>query len=302
MATLEVDAMKTLLLILSAAFICFSTHAASNARSGVWTAELHDDGELQTTFFHGHDAEHRNNNMMSTGLPLASFAGLTRADITSSAANVRFTMARAAGTLEFEGRFANGIGAGNYHFTPSEPFNREMDSLGYRDFTDDELLVFTVHDLRPQTIRELRELGYNPTKHEVVEIAIFGVTAERVREYSRLGYPNLALHQLVELRIFRVDAAYINGLRDAGLTNLAAHELTELAIGHVTPARIAEYRRAGYDHLTAKQLSQFGIFHITPEYIAELAKAGYEHLPADKLITLKVTKADELLKGTRTGD
>jgi len=54
-----------------------------------------------------------------------------------------------AGTISFEGRFASGAGAGNFKFAPSEPFVREMATLGYTDFKDDDLLVFATTDFTP---------------------------------------------------------------------------------------------------------------------------------------------------------
>jgi len=45
--------MKSLLLILFAITLCFSAYAANDSRTGVWTAELQDDGTLQMAIFHG---------------------------------------------------------------------------------------------------------------------------------------------------------------------------------------------------------------------------------------------------------
>src|SRR5450755_427279 len=105
--------MKTALLILLAAAICFSVYAASDSRNGVWTAELNTDGAtLQMTLFRGNHESHLGmgrgmNNAMGFELSLASLTGLTAADVKSSAANVQFTMTRPAGAISFEGRFAD---------------------------------------------------------------------------------------------------------------------------------------------------------------------------------------------------
>src|ERR1700736_2798807 len=125
--------MKTALLILLAAAICFSVYAASDARNGVWTAELNTDGAtLQMTLFRGNHETHLGmhhrgmSDVMGFELSLASLTGLTTADIKSTAANVQFAMSRPAGTISFEGRFANGNGAGNFKFAPSEVFVKDM--------------------------------------------------------------------------------------------------------------------------------------------------------------------------------
>jgi hypothetical protein len=313
-------AMKILILILCAVAVCFGAYAATGTHAGVWTAELGDD-HLQLTIFHGnrHGGEVSQNwdDRMGLDVPLTILAGVTRGDMTAEASNVKFTMAREAGTLTFDGRFSAGSGAGHFDFKPSDAFVRNLGTLGFSDFRQDQLLIFTVNDLTIATVRGLQALGYHPSNHELVEIAIFGVTPEVVKEYARLGYTGLSLHDLVELRIGHVDSAFVQGMRDAGFPKLSAHqiaeagilgvtpayvreirgpginvtsihEMTNLKIGHVTAKRIDEYKRAGYPSLTARQLSELGIQGVTPAYIEEMRKAGYEKLTVHQLVNAKI--------------
>jgi len=314
--------MKCTLFILCAVAVCFTAYAATNDfRSGVWTASLDTDdpGSLEISMFQGKrdNREWRGyNNMMGFDVPLASITGLAASDINASAANVQFSIVRAAGTIRFEGRFSDGNGAGNFRFTPNEGFVREMESMGYKDFTDNDLIVFAAHDFAPQTIRDLRQLGYEPTRKEVVELAIFRITAAVVKEYTRLGFPNLSIRELVNMRVGRVDAAFVNGMRElgykdmtarevanlailgvtpayvrelrsAGLTDLTPKQAENLRIGHISAARISEYRKLGYD-LEPRQLSDFGIHGVTPQFIEELRAMGYKDLPAKTLIEMKI--------------
>lgn len=314
--------MKCSLLILCAVALCFGAYAATqDFRSGVWTASLDDDdpSALEISMFQGKKEPGRwlgYNSMMGFDVPLASLTGLAPSDVNASAANVSFTVARAAGTIRFEGRFSDGNGAGNFRFTPNEGFVREMESLGYKDFTDNDLLVFTAHDFAPQTIRDLRQLGYEPTRKEVVELAIFRINAALVREYARLGFPNLSIRELVNMRVGRVDAAFVNGWRELGYASLSAREIANLAILRVTPdyvrelrgaglesltpkqaenlkigrisaQRINEYRKMGYD-LEPRQLGDFGIHNVTPQFIEELRAMGYKDLSAKQLIEMKI--------------
>jgi hypothetical protein len=315
--------MKCTLLILCAVALCFSAYAATvdGGRAGVWTATLRDDdpSTLQISIFQGKNQrnEWRGwNNVMGFDIPLAEAQGLAASDIGAQAANVQFSIVHAAGTIKFEGRFSEGNGAGNFRFTPSESFVREMATLGINDFTDDDLLVLAAHDFAPQTLRDMRALGYDlATRKEVVEIAIFRITPAVVREFARLGYSNLTLRELVNMRVGRVDAAFVNGMKElgynlsarevanlailgvtpayvrelksAGLTNLSAREAENLKIGHITAKRIDDYRRLGYT-LEPKQLADFGIHGVTPEYINELRALGYSNIPASKLIEMKI--------------
>jgi len=315
--------MKTALLILLAIAICFAAYAASDSRSGVWTAELNTDGAtLQMTIFRGsHESrlgDHRGNwnNTMGFELSVASLTGLTTADINSGAANVQFTMSKPAGTISFEGRFANGNGAGNFKFAPSESFVRDMASLGYSAFKDDDLLVFATTDFSPQTVRDLRALGYQPSQKEIEEVAIFRIDANAVKEFARLGYTNLTLRELVNLRVGNVNAEFVSGMRElgytdvsaskmanlailgvtpkyvremraAGLTNLTPKEAENLRIGGITPAKIDAYKKLGYS-LSAHELSEFGIQGVTPKNIEELRAMGYTNLTPHQLTEMRI--------------
>ena len=308
-----------ILLVLTAVLICFTAYAATDARSGAWTAELQD-GSLQMTLFRGNsfrDGMRSMNNVMGFEEPIAAFAGLAAADVTANAANVQFELRRPAGVIAFNGRFSESTGAGHFRFTPDDAFIREMDTLGFRGFNDDQLLVFAAHNFSPQTIRDLRAMGYQPTQREVEEIAIFRITADLFHEYARLGYPNLSIREAVDLRVGRVDAAYITSMRElgykdlsarkladmaiigvtpsyvrdlqaAGLSNLPPRDITDLRIGHITAERIAEYRKLGYGDLSLRQLSEMGIQGVTPKFIEELRSLGYDKLTARQLIDMKI--------------
>ena len=314
--------MKTAILILLAVAICFSVYAASDMRSGVWTAELTAGTTLQMTLFQGNreadlGRNHRGmNHTMGFELSLSSLTGLTAADIKSSAANVQFTLTRPAGTISFEGRFANGDGAGNFKFAPSEPFVRDMASLGYTSFADDDLLVFATTEFSPQTVRDLRALGYQPSQREIEEVAIFKINANAIKEFARLGYTNLTLRGLVNLRVGNVDAAYVNDMRALGYADISANKLANLAILGVTPAYVRELRAAGLTDLTPQQtenlrignitaakidlykhlgltlspheLSDFGIHGVTPKNIEELRAMGYANLTPRQLIEMRI--------------
>jgi len=318
--------MRTALFAFAALALCFSAYATSDIRSGVWTAELQND-QLEMTIFHGRNVgfhQGPGQSIMSMEDPVGSFTGLKKEDVTGSGANVQFELRRPAGTFAFEGRMANGTGAGHYRFTPSEAFVREMESLGYRDFKDEMLLVFAANDFSPQTIRDLKAMGYDPTRHEVEEIAIFRITPDFLKEMGRAGYSNLSLRDAVNFRVGRVDAAYISEMRElgyanlparqladmaiigvtpayvremraAGLTDLSTRQLTDLRVGKVSAKRIEEYRKLGYDNLSAKQLSEMGIFGVTPEYIRKLSEKGYNNVPVEKLLRLRETNADKII-------
>ncbi|HJT18420.1 MAG TPA: hypothetical protein VJ853_13570 [Thermoanaerobaculia bacterium] len=305
-------------------FICllfsFRAFANSDVRNGVWAANVEGD-RVEMTLFHGKDNQR---STMGFDEAIAAFSGLLKTDLMSNGANVNFELRRAAGTIVFEGRVGSGTGAGHYVFTPSDAFTREMQSLGYAPFKDEMMLVFATTDFTPQTIRDLRAMGYQPTQRDVEEIAIFKITPDFLKEMAQLGYANLSLREAVNFRVGRVDAAYIaqmrelgftdlparqladaailgvspsyvRELRDSGLKDLSLQQLKDLRVGRVTAKRIDEYRKLGYDNLTAHQLSEMGIFNVTPDYIRELSAKGYNNIPVEKLLQLRQLGADKIL-------
>jgi hypothetical protein len=302
--------------ILFLALLFFAASLIADSRTGMWSAQIDGDSLHVNLVRPAHDARFGQNNI-GTNLRLASLTGLSSAALHAASADVVFSLNEAAGTIAFEGRFSNGLGAGNYRFTPSDAFVREMASLGYDGgFSDEKMLLFTIEEFRPQTIRDLRALGYTIDKSKLEEIAIFKVDANYVRELSALGLEKPALHELVELRVGRVDANFVKEMREVGFDKLSAHQIAELGIMRVTPQyvrelkgagltsltpqqatnlkigritaeKIAEYKRLGYD-LTPRQLSDFGIHRITPEFIEEMRAAGEKNLTPERLIEMKI--------------
>src|SRR5690349_2506092 len=98
------------------------------------------------------DENHNWDDRMGFDIPLSDIAGLSRSDINSDAANVKFMIAREAGSVSFDGRFANGSGAGHFDFRASDSFVRTLSSLGFGEFKQEQLLIFTVNNLTTETV------------------------------------------------------------------------------------------------------------------------------------------------------
>jgi hypothetical protein len=304
--------MKSAALAFLTLFLTCSVHAAVTIE-GVWTAKLNGDKvSLQISLDHQDRRGHFNfGDTYSLQTASTRFEGFD-----PSAHESAFTLHSPAGTVSFDGSFRNGLGAGHFTFAGNDAFVREMSSLGYDNFKDEDLLVFAMHQFGPATLRELKSLGYNLNKEEVTEAAVFNVNAAMIKEFAALGYEKLKFKDAVDLRVGGVDRAYIEALRalgyrnlsaaevaelaiigvtptyvrdlrDAGLTGLSANDLQELKVGNINKARIDAYRRAGYPHLTARQLSEMGVQNVTPEFIESLKAIGYDNLSPDQLVELR---------------
>ena len=286
--------MRTLLILFLILTLVIAVAAyAAQALNGVWTAEVQGD-ELHMNLVRSRDVKRHGSNMMGMTISIASLGPTIATSITAPSADVKFSLDRAAGTLDFEGQFAGGTGAGHFTFTPSDKFVRDMEVLGYRGFRDDHLLLYTNTNFSPETIRGLNAIGYSPTRSELDDVAIFHIDAAYARDMQRLGYPNLTIRNLVDLRIGRITAKTIEEYREVGYRNLAFRELVDFGIHRVTPTYIRELRELGYDNIRARDLIEMKIFKVTPEFIRQLKANGYTGVPIRKLITLKMGGADEL--------
>src|SRR5262247_3694356 len=88
--------------------------------SGDWTAKVKqtDRGPvLWLSLNHGSDRG-KGRSQMSCDLPLQDFPGLNP----NANSNVQFTLRREAGTVFFDGLFKDGMGVGDFRFTPNSGF------------------------------------------------------------------------------------------------------------------------------------------------------------------------------------
>src|SRR5207237_7909975 len=141
---------------------------------GVWTADIKE-SRVHLSIFPGRSetSDRRwnyNGNIIGFHVALAKLTGLTGADGDS-----KFTHRGAAGTIDFDGHFSAAQGAGHFRFTPSDEFVRDMAQLGYADFKEDSLLIYTVHDLSPSVVRELKAVGSQASRRAPGDGASFHI-------------------------------------------------------------------------------------------------------------------------------
>jgi hypothetical protein len=268
--------------------------AASAAHAGVlqgsWTARSESDRtdrlylSLETDRHHQHGSD----------VDPRDLKGLKPADITSDTrVPVRFTLEREAGTVEFEGEFRDGRGAGEFTFTPDPEYRERLRSLGLRPRRvsgeeDRDLFELTLLDVSTDFIRSMQKAGYDDEAlDKYVAFRIFGIDPAYVREMASLGFDHLSANKLTETRIHGVTPDYIRSMRAAG-EDLTLDEYIQSRIFGISPEFTAEMERAGYPDLGRNMLLNFRIHGVTPEFIASLRDAGYAHVPASKLVEMRI--------------
>jgi hypothetical protein len=191
--------------VLFAAMLLWTFHARAAApTAGTWSASPR--AEVLHLEMHVQEAH------TSLTVPLSSLPGLRMAE----GADTRFQLVREAGTLNFEGRFSHGEGAGHFQFEPSDAWREEMAKLGHPDLSAKDQFLMALFEVGPTRLRALAKLGYPRVARELLlQVALFQVTPEFIREIREAGYPQVTLEQLVQLRIHAIDSRYIRSLSPA---------------------------------------------------------------------------------------
>jgi hypothetical protein len=102
----------------------------------------------------------------------------------------------------------HGMDSGNlialriFHVDPA--FVHGLTSLGYEVPDADKLVGLSVQGVNADEVRQIRALGFQPTLDQLVQIRIFKVTPDFIRNMQARGFKNLTIDKLVQIRIFNL--------------------------------------------------------------------------------------------------
>ena len=277
-----------------AAILLFAAATTAGAAiRGAWTASTEGErpGFVQLNMV-------RTNSSWGNTTDLAALSGLTSAQISATSSSpVAFEMRRDAGVIKFDGVFRNGIGAGQFEFTPNRAYAETLHSLGTdlkSDDGDEETALFrlAMHDVSADFIREMQSLGYRGSIDTYVRFRIHGVTPQYVRDFASLGFRNMSAEEMVRTRIHSATPEFVRTMRDRGYGDLAIDDYIRFRIHGVTPEFIDALRPLGYTKVDAGDLVRMKIHGVTPEYIKEMQGAGYSDVPVGELIRMRIHGVD----------
>ena len=77
-----------------------------------------------------------------------------------------------------------------------ESYLDQLERAGYRNLTVDQMIAMKIHDVTPESIAEIKSLGWSATPDQLVAFRIHGVNAETVKELRALGISLIRIRQL----------------------------------------------------------------------------------------------------------
>src|SRR5688572_8095175 len=285
--------------LLSFSFIIFVIGSyvivAQNAITGDWRGDTKDENpeKIQLNFDIRTEKGGRNNH--GSSFAYSDLQGLSRDQAQNG--RVSFSLAREAGTIQCEGTFTNGKGAGTFRFTPNYAFADAMKSRGF-DFSksskhgssDLDMRLFTATTLNVTTAfaDDLRSANFGELDvDDLFKAVIFKITPQFMSEMKATGFPDLGMEELVKARIFKIDADYIRQVRDMGFASTEFEGLVKFRIFKVTPEFLNELKAEGIANLSSEDIVKFRIFKIDAAFIRE-ARASEPNITVEELVQMKI--------------
>ncbi|OLB89584.1 MAG: hypothetical protein AUI12_01780 [Acidobacteria bacterium 13_2_20CM_2_57_6] len=181
------------------------------------------------------------------------------------------------------------INPGNEPQAPSDgkkqSYMDAMAAAGVKITDVDELIALKIQGVTPEYIKEMRDLGLQPSTKELIGMRVQGITPEYVRE-MRKYYSNLNVEESIGMKVQGVTPEYVRAFHDLGLQP-SAEELIGLKVQGVTPEYVKEMRAIGLKPGT-DELIGMKVQGVTPEYVKSMQAAGFKDLDCDELIGAKV--------------
>lgn len=260
---------------------------AQNTLTGNWTATTKAEKPDKIYLSFERRNEKGGKNQTGQSYNFTDLQELSREQALNNGA-VRFSLVREAGTIDCEGNFTNGKGAGTFRFTANPQFVSAMKSRGF-DFeksssknergTENKLFAATTLNVTTALADDLLSVNFGKLDvDDLFKAAIFKVDSQFMREMKTSGFANLTFDDLVKARIFKIDADFVRQVSASGFSNEPFESLVKMQIFKVTPEFISEVRNTGLNNLSVEELVKMRIFKINGEFIRNNPNLSVEEL------------------------
>jgi len=257
--------------------------------SGQWTADVRkaSGDDIQFNLKRTSD-DGRSDYSSGRTMKISDFQGLNIAEITSAAkANVSFSLVREAGTINCEGTFSQGLGAGFWKFTPNAGFVSMMQSRGYNNLTDEDLIRATFNNLTSKYIDELKTAGFDKlTFDDLARAAGHKISVGYINELRSAGYNLVSMDEVVRASNHDINREFIAEMRSAGFGQLSMDDLIRLKNHDISSSYIGELKAEGISNITADDAIRAKNHDITGDLIRRAKAQGFANTGLDELIRL----------------
>ena len=209
-----------------------------------------------------------------------------------------FSIKRAAGSLNFKGKFDGNEGYGKFNFVQNAEFKQYLDQQSITGVDEEEMLHLFMADINKEYIAYLQQNGYKTvTGSNLVEMAIHGLDKETLEGYfaafKKGGFGQVSLRKLIELKIHGAGPAYMQSFANLGYDKLDLDEVLNAKIHGVSADYINDLKSAGYPNLPLEEVITFKIHGVSADYARRMNQAnGGKNLSADELVNSKIHGLD----------
>jgi len=165
-----------------------------------------------------------------------------------------------------------------------ESYLDAMQAAGFKNLSVDEIISMKIQGITPAYVKEIHDLGLQPTAEELIGMKVQGITPEYIREMRAID-GKLNVDELIGMKVQGITPQYAKELGDLGV-KVAPDELIGMKVQGITPEYVREMKALGLKP-EADELIGLKVQGITPEYIKDMRATGLKP-GADEFIGLKV--------------
>jgi beta-lactamase regulating signal transducer with metallopeptidase domain len=165
-----------------------------------------------------------------------------------------------------------------------ESYLDAMQAAGFKNLSVDEIIAMKIQGVTPAYVKEIHELGMQPTADELIGMKVQGITPEYIREMRTID-AKLNVDELIGMKVQGITSQYAKELGDLGV-KVAPDELIGMKVQGITPEYVREMKALGLKP-EADELIGMKVQGITPEYIKDMRATGLKP-SGDDFIGLKV--------------
>jgi hypothetical protein len=264
------------------------TSTSGFGTSGQWTADVKNAAgdEIQ---FEIKSVSDNGRNEYSSGrtMKISDFQGLNIADATAAAkTSVSFSLVREAGTINFEGTFSHGLGAGTWRFAPNASFASAMQSRGFT-VTDSDLVRAAFINLSTKYADEIRSAGFEKLSFDDLARAWnHKITVAYINELRSMGFAGVTMSDVIRANNHEIDANFAADMKAAGFSSLSLDDLVRLKNHEISSSYVSELKGEGISNISADDVIRAKNHDITADVIRRAKAQGYTNAGLEELIRL----------------